>query len=73
MKCHQNSNPKKRVKELMDSVRKENSEPQKESKPQNTTEKLVKQASKGPEEKKAVLKKLEHAENQLKKIRQKKY
>jgi transposase len=62
---------KKRVRELMESVRKDNPETQKESKPKNTTEKLLKQAIKGPEQKKAILKKLKHTENELKKIKQK--
>ena len=53
---------KKRVKELMDSVRNENSDTKNETKLKKTTEKLLEQASKGPKQKKAVLKKLKHAE-----------
>ena len=62
---------KKRVIELMDSVRKENSETKNEPKRQKTTEKLLKQARQSPEQKEVVLKKLEHAENELKKTKQK--
>jgi hypothetical protein len=58
MKCHLNLNPKKKVRQLMKSVRKDNLETQKESKPNNSTEKLLKQARKGPEEKKSRSKKI---------------
>ena len=71
MKCHQNSNTKKRVKELIESVRKENSDTKNETKLRKTSEKLLKQASTSPEQKKLVLKKLEHAEKELKKTKQK--
>jgi hypothetical protein len=43
---------KKRVRKLMESVRKDNSETQDEPKRKNSTEKLLKQAIKGPEQKK---------------------
>ena len=62
---------KKRVKELIESVRKENSDAKNEIKLQKTSEKLLEQAIQNPEQKKLVLKKLEHAENELKKTKQK--
>ena len=48
---------KKRVKELMDSVRNENSDTQNNAKLKKTTEKLLKQANKGPKQKKSCFKK----------------
>ena len=62
---------KKKVKELIESVRKENSDAKNEIKLQKTSEKLLEQAIQNPEQKKLVLKKLEHAENELKKTKQK--
>ena len=62
---------KKRVKELIESVRKENSDSKNETKLRKTSEKLLKQASQSPEQKKLVLKKLDHAEKELKKTKQK--
>ena len=62
---------KKRVKELIESVRKENSDTKNETKLRKTSEKLLKQASQSPEQKELVFKKLEKAENELKKTKQK--
>jgi transposase len=62
---------KKRVKELIESVRKENSDSKNETKLRKTSEKLLEQAKQSPQQKDLVLKKLEHAENELKKTKQK--
>ena len=62
---------KKRVRELIESVREENSDSKNENKLRKTSEKLLKQAHKGPEQKDQVLKKLDHTEKELKKTKQK--
>jgi transposase len=62
---------KKRVKELIESVRKEKSDSKNETKLRKTSEKLLEQAKQSPEQKDLVLKKLDHAENELKKTKQK--
>ncbi len=60
-----------KVHEIIQKVRKTNSDGKNENKLRKTSSKLLEQASQSPEQKKLVLKKLEHAENELKKTQQK--
>ena len=60
-----------KVKEMIQKVRKTNSDTKNENKLRKTSSKLLEQASQSPKQKKLVLKKLEHAENELKKTKQK--
>jgi hypothetical protein len=56
---------------MIQEARKANSDTKNENKLRKTTSKLLEQASHSPEQKKLVLKKLEHAENELEKTKQK--
>ena len=62
---------KTKVKKMIQEARKTNSDTKNENKLRKTSEKLLEQARQSPEQKKLVLKKLEHAENELKKTKQK--
>jgi transposase len=62
---------KTKVKKMIQEARKANSDTKNENKLRKTTSKLLEQASHSPEQKKLVLKKLEHAENELEKTKQK--
>ena len=56
---------------MIQEVRKTNSDTKNENKLRKTSTKLLEQASQSPEQKDLVLKKLEHAEKELKKTKQK--
>jgi transposase len=62
---------KTKVKKMIQEARKANSDTKNENKLRKTSSKLLEQASRSPEQKKLVLKKLEHAENELEKTKQK--
>jgi hypothetical protein len=62
---------RKKVHEIIQKVRKPNSDTKNENKLNKTSEKLLKQANQSPEQKELVLKKLENAEKELKKTKQK--
>jgi len=62
---------KTKVKEMIKEARKANSDTKNENKLRKTSSKLLEQASQSPEQKKLVLKKLNHAEKELKKTKQK--
>jgi transposase len=62
---------KAKVKEMIQEARKANSDTKNENKLRKTSSKLLEQAIQSPEQKELVLKKLNHAENELKKTKQK--
>jgi len=62
---------RKKVHKIIQDIRKENKDTKNENKLRKSSTKLLKQACTNPEQKSLVLKKLDHAENELKKTKQK--